>query len=122
MKTLIETIRRKFQKRRLLYPVIVSTSRERIFAAKLASALPDSLYSPMREIPLTGRDVVLVHSGETGWEEALAEACRDSPGRLFVIARECPRQMSLKLEWIADVALIGRETHLYEDHELELTA
>ena len=54
--------------------------------------------------------------------ELLEDVCQQSPGRLFVVAPECPRAESVKLEWIADMVLVGHETFSYEVPELELSA
>ncbi len=69
-----------------------------------------------------GRDVIVCHSGETGWDEIVELVCKDCPSRLFVVSRTCPRAVSLKLEWVADEAFVEHEMYQYEVHELGLSA
>jgi hypothetical protein len=88
----------------------------------LGTLLPRAILRPPGQTNLMGRDVLLLHSGENGWAELLEDVCQQSPSRLFVVAPECPRAESVKLEWIADMVLVGHETYSYEVQELELSA
>lgn len=88
----------------------------------LRTLIPKAALRRPGQTNLMGRDVLLLHSGEKGWAELLEDICQQSPGRLFVIAPECPRAESLKLEWVADMVMVAHETHSYEVHELGLSA
>lgn len=120
--TYLETVKKELRDCRLLKPAIVSSQEMR----PLANVLPNFLTSAEIVNPhtsnLMGRDVILVHAGEQGWEEALEVICSQCPGRLFVVAPQLPRVEALKLEWVADRVFAGEETFDYEAHELGLSA
>lgn len=120
--TYLEKVKQELLESRLLKPAIVCSKELR----PLANVLPNFLKTAEMVDPhtssLMGRDVVLVHAGEKGWEEALELICSQSPSRLFVVAPELPRVEALKLEWVADKVFVGEETYDYEVHELGLSA
>ena len=122
MNGFLSSVHRQLSGKRLLQPLILASPKLWPFAEALGSMFPKASLIRPGQANLMGRDVLLLHSGEKGWDELLLEICGQSPGRLFVIAPECPRADSLKLEWIADMVLVGHETHTYEVHELGLSA
>lgn len=115
-------IQRQLAQKRLLHPLILASPALWSFGESLRSLLPKAHLTRPGQANLMGRDVLLLHSGEKGWDELLGDVCQQSPGRLFVIAPECPAAESLKLEWVADMVLVGEETYSYEVHELGLSA
>lgn len=122
MNGFLGSVHRELVGKRLLQPLILATPQLWPMAEVLGSLLPKAILRPPGQTNLTGRDVLLLHSGENGWAELLEDVCQQSPGRLFVVAPECPRAESVKLEWIADMVLVGHETFSYEVPELELSA
>lgn len=118
MKNYWNEVQRELKSQRMLRPVIVATKPYRQLAQNLIQNLKGAHLSEPGECSLMGKDVILVHAGETGWEELLNLTCRESPGRLFVVAPECPRSEAWKLRWVADRALVGDETYAYEMMEL----
>lgn len=116
------SVHRQLSGRRLLQPIILATPQLWGMGETLKSLIPKASLRPPGQTSLMGRDVLLLHSGEKGWAELLEDVCQQSPGRLFVIAPECPSSESLKLEWIADMVMVGEETYTYEVHELGLSA
>jgi hypothetical protein len=118
----LRSVHRQLASKRLLQPLILATPKLWAFGQELGSFFPKATLLPPGQANLMGRDVLLLHSGEKGWGELLEDVCQQSPGRLFVIAPECPAAESIKLEWIADMALVGHETYTYEVHELGLSA
>ncbi len=103
-------------------PILVASPSCQALSKKVSKLVPNAEFHDPAKTSLMGRDVILIHSGEMGWEEALEFVCNESPGRLFVVAPELPRHEALKLEWIADRVMVGRETFQYEVHELGLSA
>lgn len=120
--TYFEKIEDELNGARLLSPVIVASKRCKKLSSHLKKLLPKAEIGGAAGPNLMGRDVVLVHAGEMGWDEALELVCQQSPGRLFVVAPELPRAEALRLEWVADKVVIGEETFEYEVHELGLSA
>lgn len=120
--TYIQKIESELTEARLLSPVIVSSERCAQLSRHIHKLVPKAEVGGLSGPDLMGRDVILVHSGEQGWDEALEFVCQQSPGRLFVIAPELPRAEALRLEWVADKAVVGEETFEYEVHELGLSA
>jgi hypothetical protein len=116
------SVHRQLSGKRLLQPMILATPQLWSMGEALNSLFPKASLKPPGQTNLMGRDVLLLHSGEKGWAELLEDVCQQSPGRLFVIAPECPKTESLKLEWIADMVMVGHETYTYEVHELGLSA
>lgn len=115
-------IHRQLSSKRLLQPLILATPRVWEIGVALNGYFPQANLKEPGQDDLMGRDVLLIHGGEKGWDELLERVCGQSPGRLFVIATECPRVESLKLEWVADMVFVGSETYSYEVHELGLSA
>jgi hypothetical protein len=122
MSPYLQKIERELSDARLLSPIVVGSNRCSKLSKEVASLLPTAEIAENRKSNLMGRDVVLVHSGEMGWEEALEHICQQSPGKLYVVAPELPRAEALKLEWVADHVIVGEETFTYEVHELGLSA
>lgn len=123
MKQYLKQIEMELSEAKLLTPVIVASDRCKRLSRWVKGLLPNSEVVATDELDrLMGRDVVLLHSGESGWDEALEVVCQQSPGRLFVIAPELPRVEALKLEWVADHSVVGKEIFEYEVHELGLSA
>ena len=122
MNGFLGSVQRQLVSKRLLEPMILATPKLWNLGESLSSLLPKAKLKPPGQTNLMGRDVVLLHSGEKGWAELLEDVCQQSPGRLFVVAPECPRAESVKLEWIADMVMVGHETYAYEVHELGLSA
>ena len=121
--TYLEKVKYEFDEQgRLLRPIIVASTACAPLAQALHRLLPQAEIAVNREAKLMGRDVILVHAGDRGWEEALELVCRQCPGRLFVVAPQLPRSEALKLEWVADKVVVGEETYQYEVHELGLSA
>lgn len=120
--TYLEKVKKELLDSRLLQPAIVSSQELRPLANVLPNFLTSAEVVDPHSSSLMGRDVILVHAGEKGWEEALELVCSQSPSRLFVIAPELPRIEALKLEWVADRVFVGAETYDYEVHELGLSA
>ena len=120
MNRFMDSVKQELTEARLLKPVIVSSRLCKLLAEKVKTLLPTAEVAILPN--LMGRDVVLIHAGQMGWEEALEIVCQQSPGRLFVIAPQLPRSEALKLEWIADSVVVGDETFEYEVHELGLSA
>ena len=120
--TYLQKIENELSDARLLSPVIVSSTRCKGLANKVHKLLPQADVGCVGGPSLMGRDVVLIHAGEMGWDEALEMVCQQSPGRLFVVAPELPRTEALRLEWVADAVVVGEETFQYEVHELGLSA
>ncbi len=118
MDTYWNEVYRELKQQRMLRPVLVTSAPFRRLGQDLTKVLKGARLTAPGESSLMGRDVVLIHAGETGWEELLNLICRESPGRLFVVAPECPRSEAWKLEWVADRALVGNETYTYEMPEL----
>lgn len=122
MNRYLEAIQSELSQQRILRPLIMTNRALQPLAEHLSRQFPKAAMVKPGQATLMGRDVILLHSGEQGWDDLLEEVCQQSPGRLFVIAPECPRTESLKLEWVADVVIVGKETHQYEVHELGLSA
>lgn len=122
MNPFIQEIRQVLNEARLRNPAIVSSSLCRPLSKAVRNFLPGAEMAQISQTNLMGRDVVLVHAGQTGWEEAIETVCQQSPGRLFVIAPQLPRAEALKLEWVADQVVVGEETYQYEVHPLGLSA
>lgn len=122
MNRFMNSVKQELDEARLLKPVIVSSRLCKLLAEKVKRLLPAAEVAVLPKANLMGRDVVLIHAGQMGWEEALETVCQQSPGRLFVIAPQLPRSEALKLEWIADSVVVGDETFEYEVHELGLSA
>lgn len=122
MNTYLEQVQRQLAGARMRNPVLVTSSRCPQLGKHIESLLPGVEKAQAGLTNFMGRDVVLVHRGEDGWEDALELICQHCPGRLFVIAPELPRAEALKLEWVADFVVVGRETYEYEVHELGLSA
>ena len=120
--TYIQKIQNELNEARLLSPIIVSSNRCSGLSGKVRSIVPNAELGNVAASNLMGRDVILIHAGEMGWDEALERVCQQSPGRLFVVAPELPRAEALKLEWVADTVIVGEETFQYEVHELGLSA
>lgn len=106
----------------MLTPVMVTSRPCEKLSRQVRKLMPEVEVASNTKTSLMGRDVVLVHGGEMGWDEALEQICRQSPGRLFVISPQLPRVEALKLEWVADHVVVGDETFEYEVHELGLSA
>ena len=119
--TYLQKIESELSEARLLSPVIVSSRQCKGLAKEVHDLLPQADLGSVGGPSLMGRDVVLVHAGEMGWD-ALELVCQQSPGRLFVVAPELPRAEALRLEWVADGVMVGEETFQYEVHELGLSA
>lgn len=122
MTSFFQRIKSELQEARLLSPVIVASHRCLELSDQVSQLVPEAEVARGPSLNLMGRDVVLIHSGEMGWEEALELVCQQSPGRLYVISPELPRSEALKLEWVADRVVVGEETFQYEVHELGLSA
>ena len=122
MTSFFKRIKSELEEARLLSPVIVASRRCLDLSESVNRLLPEAEVAEGPSLNLMGRDVVLIHSGEMGWEEALELVCQQSPGRLYVISPELPRSEALKLEWVADRVVVGEETFQYEVHELGLSA
>lgn len=122
MNAFLGSVHRQLSNKRLLQPLIVATPTLWSLGESLRSLLPKASLRPPGQTNLMGRDVLLLHSGENGWDDLLEDICQQSPGRLFVIAPECPKAESIKLEWIADMVMVAHETYAYEVHELGLSA
>jgi hypothetical protein len=120
--TYIQKIEEELNEARLLSPVIVASQRCKKWSSHIKNLLPKAEVGGTAGPSLMGRDVVLIHAGEMGWDEALELVCQQSPGRLFVVAPELPRAEALRLEWVADKVMVGEETFEYEVHELGLSA
>lgn len=108
------TVNRELAEQRMLRPIFLSLHPSHRSLRKLLDFFPNSRLCAPGETNLMGRDVVLVHAGEYGWEELLLNICRESPARLFVVAPECPSTEALRLEWVADKVILGAETYQYE--------
>lgn len=122
MNAFLGIVQRQLSTKRLLQPMILATPPLWPMGESLRTMLPKATLRPPGATNLMGRDVLLLHSGEKGWSELLEDICQQSPGRLFVIAPECPKAESIKLEWVADMVLVANETYAYEVHELGLSA
>lgn len=109
---------RELKGQRMLRPVFIAPQPYTKLAHSLAQMFPGARVVNTREGKLVGSDVVVIHAGDTGWEGLLADICRESPGRLFVVAPECPRTEALRLKWVADKVIVGRETYEHELPEL----
>ena len=120
--TFLERIEMELNEAKMRTPVLVASTRCERLSHEVEKMLSEAEVASSEKVNLMGRDVVLVHSGELGWEEALELICRQSPGRLFVVAPELPRVEALKLEWVADQVVVGNEIFEYEVHELGLSA
>lgn len=121
--TYLEKVQHEFDAQgRLLKPIIVASTTCSNLAGAVHRLMPQAEIATDREAKLMGRDVILVHAGDRGWDEALELVCRQCPGRLFVVAPQLPRAEALKLEWVADKVVVGEETYQYEVHELGLSA
>ena len=106
--TYLQKIESELSEARLLSPVIVSSRRCQGLAKKVHDLLPQADLGSVGGPSLMGRDVVLIHAGEMGWDEALELVCQQSPGRLFVVAPELPRAEALRLEWVADGVMVDK--------------
>ena len=122
MSPYLKRVERELAGARLLSPVIVGSTRCKPLSEEISKLLPAAEVAKGHKTNLMGRDVILVHAGEMGWEEALEQICQQSPGKLYVVAPELPRTEALKLEWVADQVIVGDETFEYEVHELGLSA
>ena len=120
--TYLEKVESELSEARLLKPVIIASNRCEHLSLQVQKIIPKAEVGSISGPNLMGRDVVLMHAGERGWEEALELVCRQCPSKLFVIAPELPRAEALKLEWVADKVVVGEETFEYEVHELGLSA
>jgi hypothetical protein len=120
--TYLEKIKLELDKANMLSPILVTSTRCETLSKMVQRLLPQAKVATRGEANLMGADVVLIHSGEMGWEEALEFICQQCPSRLFVIAPELPRYEALKLEWVADHVVVGEEMYEYEVHELGLSA
>ena len=120
--TYLQRIQHELGQGRLLKPIIVASTVCRPVTEHIRRILPQAEVAQDQTARLMGRDVILVHAGERGWDEALGTVCQQCPGRLIVIAPQLPRAEALKLEWVADTVLVGEETFEYEVHELGLSA
>ncbi|MFA5505749.1 MAG: hypothetical protein WC314_18815 [Vulcanimicrobiota bacterium] len=120
--TYLQKIENELVTARLLSPIIVASDSCERLAEKVRQLIPQADVGSAGDSGLMGRDVVLIHQGEMGWDDALELVCQQSPGRLFVLAPELPRTEALRLEWVADGVVVGEETFQYEVHELGLSA
>lgn len=122
MTLFFQKIKNELEGARLLSPVLIASDRCQELARSVEGLLPEAEVAQGKLPNLMGRDVVLIHSGEMGWEEAIELVCQQSPGRFYVISPELPRTEAIKLEWVADRVVVGEETFQYEVHELGLSA
>jgi hypothetical protein len=120
--TYIQKIENELNDARLLSPVILASNRCKRLSSHVQGLIPKAVIGSRKGPSLMGRDVILIHAGEVGWDEALELVCQQSPSRLFVVAPELPRAEALRLEWVADKVMVGEETFEYEVHELGLSA
>lgn len=122
MTPFLDKVENELSQASLLSPIIVASSRCRPLTEKILDMVPEAKIANSDQTGLTGRDVVLIHAGESGWEETLELICQQSPGRLYVVAPQLPRVEALKLTWVADKVVVGEEIFEYEVHELGLSA
>ena len=106
----VERIERELQEYRLLSPIVAGSVQCRQLSKRIASMVPKAELATTDSMgKLMGRDVILVHSGATGWDQAIETVLQQSPGRLFVVAPKLPRVEALKMLWIADCSIVGDE-------------
>ena len=122
MAPFLSRVKQELRQVQLVTPVVLASSECKVLARQVSSLLVGAVGPDNPPKKLSGRDVVLVHEGQAGWEEALELICRQSPGRFVVISPKLPRTEALKLKWLADLVVVSEETHQYEVHQLETSA
>ena len=118
MSRFLGILARGLHRAKLKTPVIVASEACYALSKGVTALLEDPEIVHNWNVKLTGRDVILIHSGETGWDEALERICQQCPGRLIVVAPVLPRLNALKIEWVADAVFIEEELFSHEPHEL----
>ena len=122
MTPFLSKVKHELQQAKLNGPVILASSTCKKLGRDVGSLFKDSVGPEEPPKKLSGRDVILVHEGQVGWEEALELIFRQSPKRFFVVSPQLPRAEALKLKWLADLTIVSEETYQYEVHQLGLSA